>query len=145
MLVVACSDGRLQEPLDEFLNNALDVRSYDRLYLPGGPGALSTAGLEYMRANRAREELQFLITAHQIEAVVLMYHCAAEDGPPEAICADYARIYPQYDAARIREQQERDTEEILQGVLKGFPPDQVFPFRMEVNGRRGIDIRSLRQ
>ena len=41
VLVVACSDGRLQEAVDDFLQNHLGILDYDRLYAPGGPGAYS--------------------------------------------------------------------------------------------------------
>ena len=37
ILVACCSDGRLQEAIDEFLQNHLHVRDYDRFYAPGGP------------------------------------------------------------------------------------------------------------
>jgi hypothetical protein len=33
-LVIACSDGRLQEATDEFLAHPLQVTSYDRFYGP---------------------------------------------------------------------------------------------------------------
>lgn len=144
VLVVACSDGRLQEPLDAFLTGALGVSHYDRLYLPGGPGALSGAGMEYMRASRVADELKFLIEAHKIDDVILMYHGPGEDGPEEALCADYRRIYPRHDPQRIREQQVSDTKEILAGPLRNFPADHVHPYRMEVNGKRNIDVRLLR-
>jgi hypothetical protein len=144
VLVVACSDGRLQEPLDDFLSRQLGISHYDRLYLPGGPGALSCAGVEFMRASRMADEIKFLIEAHKIEDVILMYHGPGEDGPDEAICADYRRIYRWLSAAEIRKQQERDTEEIILGPLRNFPKEHIHPFRMEVNAQLGIDVRSLR-
>ena len=56
-LVIACSDGRLQENLDDFLSNALRITQYDRLYVPGGPGALAISGLEMLRPEQVRREL----------------------------------------------------------------------------------------
>lgn len=35
VLVVACSDGRLQQNADDFLCNHLGISDYDRLYMPG--------------------------------------------------------------------------------------------------------------
>lgn len=144
VLVVACSDGRLQEPLDEFLNDVLNISHYDRLYLPGGPGALSSAGVEYMRASRMTEELRFLIRAHEIENVILMYHGPALDGPEMAVCADYRRIYPFHSFELIRKQQEADTQEILNGALGLMPPDKIHAYRMEVTGEYKIDVKQLK-
>ncbi len=143
ILVVACSDGRLQEPLDEFLHDALGIVYYDRVYLPGGPGALSTAGQEFTRASRMTDELQFLIEAHQIEEVILIYHAPAPDGPEEAICADYRRVYRHLDAEEIRQQQVKDTEQILLGPLRNFPRERIHAYRLEVTGELGIDVRRI--
>lgn len=141
---MACSDGRLEGPLDEFLSQELGISNYDRLYLPGGPGALSPSGVEFMRSTRMTNELMFLIEAHQIEEVLLVYHGPGPDGPDVATCADYRRLYPYLDAGQIREQQAKDTEEILRGPLRKFPAEHVHPYRVEVNRQLGIDVRSLR-
>lgn len=143
MLVVACSDGRLQEPLDDFLNRALGIVSYDRIYLPGGPAALSPAASEHTRLEIASKEFHFLLDAHQIETVILTYHCSAEGGPEASVCADYRRMYPSYSAERVRKQQELDTEEILRGPLSEFKLEQVLAFRMEVGANYEIDVKSL--
>jgi hypothetical protein len=118
-LVVACSDGRLQENLDDFLSNALRITQYDRLYLPGGPGALASGGLEILRREQVRRELLFLVTAHQIEDVVFVFHGPAVDGPPEALCGDYKRRFSGRPAAELRAQQEQDAKEIARAM---FPP-----------------------
>ncbi|MBX3119012.1 MAG: hypothetical protein KF784_08105 [Fimbriimonadaceae bacterium] len=143
ILVVACSDGRLQEATDELLNERFGIAHYDRLYLPGGPGALVQAGGQFTRSSRIKDEFLFLLKAHEIEEVVLMFHGPAEDGPDEAICADYKRVYSTYNAERIRKQQELDTEEILRGTLKAFPQEHVFVYRLEVTRSRGIDVKSI--
>jgi hypothetical protein len=143
-MVVACSDGRLQEPLDEFLNVELGIAYYDRLYLPGGPGVLSFAAGHYVRASRMADELQFLIEAHQIEDLILVYHCSGEDGPDEAICADYRRNYLSFDARKIREQQEIDTSEIVRGPLRSFPTDRIQAYRLEVNAKLAIDVKRIK-
>ncbi len=64
ILIVACSDGRYQQSLDEFLNNHLDITHYDRLYAPGGPGALASSTLSYFRGEQFRQESAFLVDAH---------------------------------------------------------------------------------
>jgi hypothetical protein len=117
VLVIACSDGRFQEEVDEFLQNELDIRRYDRLYVPGGAGALWTGGCEFIRAQRFRVECQFLIEAHGIERVILMFHSPAEDGPVEASCGDYMRRLPTASASHLRRQQERDAEQLRRDRL----------------------------
>lgn len=111
-LVVACSDGRLQEELDEFLQRHLASDRYDRLYVPGGAGALATNGNEVIRAEQFRTECRFLIEAHGIKRVILMFHGPAQDGPAEATCGDYRRRLPTSSAGAILSQQERDAEQI---------------------------------
>jgi len=69
ILVVACSDGRLQEATDAFLARALGVRQYDRLYVPGGGGALSASGREFIRAGQLRAECRFLVDARSFTKV----------------------------------------------------------------------------
>src|SRR4026209_2489832 len=51
-LVIACSDGRLQEATDEFLAHHLQVTRYDRFYVPGGAGALAASGRDFLRAQQ---------------------------------------------------------------------------------------------
>ena len=143
ILVVACSDGRLQAPTDEFLRESLGIAHYDRLYLPGGPGALSEAGAEFNRASRTTVELQFLLEAHQIEHVILMYHGPAPGGPEMAVCADYRRVYSTFSAEQIRKQQETDTERILRGALNNFPHDNVRAYRLEVSDDESLDVLNL--
>src|SRR5262245_30227649 len=60
-LVIACSDGRLQESTDEFLAHHLHVTRYDRFYVPGGGGALSASGRDFLRAQQLRRECRYLI------------------------------------------------------------------------------------
>src|SRR5205085_10772100 len=46
-LVVACSDGRLQEATDEFLAREFRITRYDRFYVPGGAGALASSSVDH--------------------------------------------------------------------------------------------------
>src|ERR1700710_1992926 len=90
ILIIACSDGRYQQPLDDFLNQHLGITHYDRLYAPGGPGALAHSTLSYFRGEQFRQESAFLIDAHNLEEIILIFHGPVEQGGPlEATCADY--------------------------------------------------------
>lgn len=131
VLVIACSDGRLQEAVDEFLGQ-LGIQRYDRLYAPGGPGALATSGLDYLRSGLFHKECQFLVDAHDLEEVILLFHGPALDGPPSAVCADYRRKRPRGDAAALRELQEADVEAILRDGFGWQRQIRVRVFRAEV-------------
>jgi hypothetical protein len=116
-LVIACSDGRFQEEVDEFLQRHLAIDHYDRLYVPGGAGVLATGADELIRADRFRAECQFLIGSHRIERAILMFHGPAEDRPTEALCSDYRRRLPASSSEDIRRRQEQDAEQIQRDGL----------------------------
>ncbi len=142
VLVVACSDGRLQENLDEFLQ-ARGVSHYDRFFVPGGPGALASSGYELMRHDQLKRETQFLISAHGIEELFLIFHGAASDGPENAACADYKRKLPGLNAAAINAAQDKDVVELLR--VFAWPTHlQVRVFRAEVGGDGQIRFVALR-
>src|SRR5262245_2012837 len=95
VLVVACSDGRYQIALDDFLRNHLGITDYDRMYVPGGPGALASSSLSCFRGDQFRQDTAFLIERHGVERIVLIFHGPLlKDGPIEAVCADYDRKMP---------------------------------------------------
>lgn len=142
VLVACCSDGRLQEAVDEFLNDHLGIFAYDRLYLPGGPGALCSSGVEYIRSDAQIKELRFLIEVHEIEVVVLLFHGPDTDGPPESLCADYARALGQGNREKIKTAQEDDLRELLDQFSK-HPEIKVHAYRCEVNGAHGVSFRNL--
>ena len=159
VMVIACSDGRIQEPVDEFLAT-MGVTHYDRLYVPGGPGALTSGGVAFMRADQFRRECAFLIQAHGVADVFLIFHGPAEDGPPEATCADYRLKLPHHTPNQIRAQQQRDSDELLRNVGKrvsarffydevlrhGFGWNvnpRVHPYRCEVTADGAVQFVSL--
>jgi hypothetical protein len=77
-LAVYCSDGRWGEAFDEFCHRSLLIPRYDRWAVPGGPAWLAVpAGLGFDHA--ARGQLDFLVTAHGLDRIVLITHygCAA--------------------------------------------------------------------
>lgn len=138
-LVVACSDGRLQVQIDEFLREGLGVQEYDRLYLPGGPGALATSGDEFARSERATSELTFLLDAHKIESVLLLFHGPGPGGPRGSVCADYARKLRHDDPAKVRQQQEADAGEVLRRVF-AFRKVEVRALFCDVREDLALDI-----
>jgi hypothetical protein len=73
---VYCSDGRVGEHFDDFLQNGLGLPRYDRVALPGGPACL--AGYDEARVEQVGivDELKFLIEAHGLTRVVLIQHQA---------------------------------------------------------------------
>ena len=142
VLVIACSDGRLQEQVDEFLS-MLGITHYDRLYVPGGPGALCASGVSYARADQMRRECAFLVGAHAIEDVYLIFHGPAEDGPADATCADYRHKLPMLSPRQIRMQQQRDADEILRHGFGWNVSPRVHPFRCEITADRTVQFVSL--
>ena len=132
-LVVACSDSRFLEELQGFLHLELGLARYDRFYVPGGGGALAADGLNTQRAEQLRQECRFLIMAHEIEDLFLVFHGPAEDGPVESLCGDYKRRLQHTDGSLIRRQQERDALE-LAGVDWGRPVS-VHVWRCEVDSK----------
>lgn len=112
-LVVACSDGRTNVALDAFLRADLQIDRYDRLYVPGGAGALAPGGGEDTRARRFQHECRFLIEAHRLKTVVLLFHGPASDGTIDALCGDYSRKFPNASVAEIRHAQDQDLVSIL--------------------------------
>ncbi len=138
VLVACCSDGRLQEAIDEFLQNHLHVRDYDRFYAPGGPGALTPGGYELLRATQCRDDLAFLVRAHKVEELLLIFHGAAPDGPEAATCAYYHRVLPGASAAAVREQQAQDLAD-LRMYLNGLRlTARVRAYRAEVMANRQV-------
>ena len=140
VLVACCSDGRLQEAIDEFLQTHLGVRDYDRFYAPGGPGALTPGGYEFLRATQYRDDLAFLVRAHGVEELLLIFHGAAPDGPAEATCAHYKRVHPGLSAAAVREQQGQDLAD-LRMYLEGLRLSvRVRAYRAEVRADRRVQF-----
>lgn len=143
VLVIACSDGRLQEQVDEFLEKHLRITHYDRLYLPGGPGALAPSGFELLRSSQNEKEFEFLIAAHHIEEVILLFHGPGENGPAEASCADYKRKLPRATLEEIRRQQEQDAKDIMRFRLVRNLAVRIHFFRCEVRSDNLIQFVRL--
>lgn len=143
VLVVACSDGRMQEHTDDFLHNRLGISHYDRLFAPGGPGALASTTCNFVRADQMRRECAFLLRAHQIEDLILIFHGPAADGPAIATCADYRRRQPYLSPDEIRAQQQKDALSIArEGIGMGIEV-RMHAYRAEVTGAGGVQFVPL--
>ncbi|MBM3933316.1 MAG: hypothetical protein FJ319_03290 [SAR202 cluster bacterium] len=112
-LVVACSDGRLQENLDDFLHQGLGIAHYDRLYAPGGGGVLSRSGSDFLRSDHFRSECKYLINLHAVTDLYLIFHGPSSTGPEEALCADYRRKMPWASVEEVRHQQSLDARDAM--------------------------------
>lgn len=139
ILVITCSDGRLQEATDQFLTRALHIRHYDRLYMPGGAGAMASTSME-PRAKQFREDCQFLVEAHQVEHLILLFHGPAANGPKEALCADYLRKFPSMSAERVRAQQAADVRDLLarRHEFAGDAMLALYRLEVDVHGMLGV-------
>lgn len=69
-----CSDGRMGEHFDDFLQNGLQLPRYDRLCLPGGPACVAGHPQAHLEEKGVVDELHFLVEAHKIKRVVLIAH-----------------------------------------------------------------------
>jgi hypothetical protein len=143
ILVIACSDGRLQEEIDHFLLKHLHISHYDRLYLPGGPGALAYSGGEPARAVQHRRECRFLIQAHDVKRIVLLWHGPTADGPDEASCVDYRRKLPGLSAQEIRARQETDVIELVRWRAEWAGRAQLHAYRCEVSADEEVQFVAL--
>ena len=143
VLVVACSDGRLQEATDEFLARHLGITHYDRLYVPGGAGALSMSGRDYFRARELRQECRYLVDVHRVDRLVAMVHGPASDGPAEAMCADYLRKFAWSTTEELRLQQERDARELIECRREWADRAGVHIYRCEVSAAGHLSFVTL--
>jgi hypothetical protein len=78
---VYCSDGRIGEHFDDFLQNGLGLPRYDRVALPGGPACLAAHPQTHLEEAGVVDELKFLVEVHGLKRIVLIAHQA---------CAFYA-------------------------------------------------------
>ncbi len=71
---VYCSDGRVGEHFDDFLQNGLSLPRYDRVALPGGPACLAGHTEAHIHEKGVIDEINFLVEVHGLERVVLVAH-----------------------------------------------------------------------
>jgi hypothetical protein len=73
-LALYCSDGRWGEAFDEFCHQFLHIPRYDRWAVPGGPACLAPRAVNEALRGAAREQLDFLVQAHDLKRIVLITH-----------------------------------------------------------------------
>lgn len=71
---IYCSDGRLGEHFDDFLQQGLSLPRYDRVTLPGGPACLAGHPQAHLEEQGVVDELKFLVEVHRLKRVVLIAH-----------------------------------------------------------------------
>lgn len=71
---IYCSDGRLGEHFDDFLEQGLQLPRYDRVTLPGGPACLAGHPQAHLEEQGVMDELKFLVEVHGLQRVVLISH-----------------------------------------------------------------------
>jgi hypothetical protein len=71
---IYCSDGRIGEHFDDFLQNGLGLPRYDRVALPGGPACLAGHSQAHVQQQGAVDELKFLVEVHGLKRIVLIAH-----------------------------------------------------------------------
>jgi len=69
-----CSDGRVGEHCDDFIQNGLKLPRYDRLCLPGGPACVAGHPEAHLEEKGVVDELHFLVEVHKLKRVVLIAH-----------------------------------------------------------------------
>lgn len=142
-MVVACSDGRLQEATDAFLHSELGLSEFDRLYVPGGGGALSASDRDVFRAQQLRGECKYLVELHEVRRIILLFHGPAVDGPGEAVCADYRRKLPWATPHVLRQRQARDAMELMQMRHEWAADAAIATYRCEVAREGSVSFRPL--
>jgi len=140
-LVVACSDGRLQEATDEFLGRELGLTQFDRFYVPGGGGALASSGRDFIRAQQLRRECAYLIELHSVTRVVLLFHGPASNGPAAAVCADYRRKLAWASPDIIEARQRQDSIELIERRSEWAGEASVASYRCDVHAGGEITFR----
>jgi len=111
-LAIYCSDGRWGRAFDEFCHEALRIPRYDRFAVPGGPLWLVMRDVSLMIPHSAaRDQLQFLVKAHQLDRIVLFGH----EG-----CAYYSHLLGSDPEVCLVAQQD-DLREAAKTLVKWFP------------------------
>ena len=142
-MVVACSDGRLQEATDAFLAREFKITRYDRFYVPGGGGALASSGADPVRAQQMCTECRYLVELHAVKRVILLFHGPSATGRIEAACADYRRKLPWANLAELRARQEADAADLLGRRREWAGEAGVLLYRCEVDSAGTLTFVNL--
>ncbi len=123
---VYCSDGRLGEHFDDFLQNGLRLPRYDRVALPGGPAALLDHESFRIDSPSAREALEFLVDVHGLERILLIAH----EG-----CAFYSQ-HLSISGEHMEACQYRDLAQAAAGILEIAPHLQIDAYFARITENR---------
>jgi hypothetical protein len=123
---VHCSDGRLGEHIDDFLQNGLALPRYDRVACPGGPVALSGRFSAYWETRGVEEQLRFLAHVHEIRRVVLIAHTD---------CAYYSRCLG-FTRTEMESEQKEDLEKAFWAVQRIIPGIDVERYYARISGEQ---------
>jgi hypothetical protein len=140
---VACSDGRLQEATDAFLDHEFQVTRYDRFYVPGGGGAFAGTGADAARAKQMCAECHYLVDLHAVQRVIVLFHGPSATGRIEAACADYKRKLPWAKLEELRAQQEADAMDLIQRRQQWAGSAGILLYRCEVDAAGGLNFVNL--
>jgi hypothetical protein len=90
-----------------------------------------------------RRECQFLVEAHGVEHLILLFHGPAPEGPAEAVCADYRRKHPWYRPDQVRAQQDADVRDLLNRRDEFAGAARLSVYRIEVTGTGELAVATL--
>ncbi len=125
-LAIYCSDGRWGQILDEFCYDGLGLPRYDRFAVPGGPAWLTVRHISLLTPNSAaREQLKFLVEAHELERIILINHQG---------CAYYASMLKGASLEELLVAQQKDLAEgarTLRGWFSGIHVEGFMALREE--------------
>jgi len=126
-MAIYCSDGRWGEAFDEFCHEGLRIPRYDRFAVPGGPLWLVMRDVSLMIPHSAaRDQLHFLVKAHQIERILLFGHYG---------CAYYAHLLGP-DPDRCLAAQEEDLRAAAKALSQWFTGMRIEAYMAMRNAER---------
>ncbi len=73
-VVIACSDRRYRQPMDEFLSRGLGIANYDLIAVPGGAYILSFADVLPKQLKLGMQMVKLLMRNHLPPRIVLVAH-----------------------------------------------------------------------
>lgn len=136
VLVVHCSDHRIQAGIYEFLNKGLNLEeNYDLLVVPGGPQCLAL--VEYLPkfAWAGRRWLNFLKDAHELRRMILIAH---QD------CGWYKELpFHLHSSSEPRLRQEEDLRRVRQTLTQEFPELRVELYYAGWEGNDQVTVETV--
>lgn len=120
--VMYCSDGRFGRYVEEFVQSVLRWTQYDAVQVPGGPARLANREGHKADYVAARNDLQFLIHAHQLDRIALIAHVD---------CTFYLRVLG-ISAEGVEEVQRRDLLRAAQTLWEISPNLEIEAYFMNL-------------